>query len=303
MYYSLSLLAGAITALMLVLNGRMNQEISQGVSLVIIHVMGLLAVILYMVIKREKPVKTKLPLIWYVGGFIGIVTTIFNISAFGHISVSAMMALALLGESLSGVLSDHVGFLGVPVRRFRAEKLLGVLFLLIGAAVMLEDFALVPVIMSFLAGGTVLLSRLVNARLARKAGLSTTILINYMVGILGAVIVLFFMGLPEKIAFTLPFYNYLGGAIGALVVIISTFVVGRIATFYITLFMFIGQVFSGVFLDYLLDGAFSVRIALGGVFVLIGLVINLLQDNAYNKKNNVANQSDSLGETAKVKNA
>lgn len=294
MYYSLSLLAGAVIALMLVLNGRMNQEVSQGLSLVIIHLTGLIAVILYMIVKREKPVKTRLPFTWYAGGFISIATTIFNISAFGHISVSAIMALALLGESLSGALADHVGFLGVPVCRFRIEKLLGVLFILIGAAVMLENFVLVPVIISFLAGGTVLLSRLVNARLAREAGLSTSTLINYLAGTLGSFVVFFLQGLPEKVSFTLPFYNYLGGAIGALVVIISTFVVGRIATFYITLFMFIGQVFFGVFLDYLLDEVFSARIALGGVFVLVGLVINLIQDKAHSKKHHPSDHSDSL---------
>lgn len=285
MYYSLSLLAGAITALMLVLNGRMNQSVSQGASLVIIHVVGLCAVILYMVIKREKPVKTSLPLHWYVGGFIGIVTTIFNITAFGHISVSAMLALGLLGESLSSILVDHVGFMGLPVRRFRPEKLLGGLFLLIGVVIMLEDFVLVPVLISLLAGGTVLLSRVVNGRLARKAGLSTTTLINYLTGVLGAFIVLLFLGMPKPLAFTLPFYNYLGGAVGAAVVILSTFVVGRIATFYITLFMFVGQVFAGLLLDYAIQGDFPQRTALGGIFVLAGLVVNLLQDQAYSKKN------------------
>ncbi len=288
MYYAISLLAGAITALMLVLNGRMNQEVSQGLSLVIIHVVGLIAVILYMLIKREKPVKTRLPAIWYVGGFIGIATTIFNITAFGHISVSAMMALGLLGESLSGILADHVGFLGLPVRRFRPEKLLGGLFILIGAIFMLEDFALVPVIISLMAGGTVLLSRVVNGRLARKAGLSTTTLINYLTGVLGAFIVMFILGAPKTISLNLPFYNYLGGAVGAVIVLISTFVVGRIPTFYITLFMFVGQVFAGLLLDYVLQGAFSPRIAIGGVFVLAGLIVNLMQDRAYNKKNPLA---------------
>ncbi len=291
MYYGLSLLAGAITAVMLVLNGRMNQEVSQGVSLVIIHVVGLVAVILYMLLRRDKPVKTRLPAIWYVGGFIGIATTIFNITAFGHISVSAMMALGLLGESLSSIWADHVGFLGVPVRRFRIEKLLGGLLILVGVIIMLEDFKLVPVLMSLMAGGTILLSRVVNARLARKAGLSTTTLINYSTGVLGAVIMLFVLGVPKQVSFNLPFYNYLGGAVGAIVVVISTFVVGRIATFYITLSMFVGQVFAGLLLDYLLLGVFPGRIALGGVFVLLGLVANLLQDQAFNKKNPPVAQS------------
>ena len=40
--------------------------------------------------------------------------------------------------------------------------------------------------------------------------------------------------------------------------------------------MFVGQVFTGVALDTLLDGAFSSQNLIGGLFVAVGLTLNLL---------------------------
>lgn len=284
MFYALSLLAGMLISVMVVFNGGLNAQLGTGLSLVVIHLSGLFVISLVLLFKGEKPKTGGLKPWWYVGGLIGILTTLFNLRAFGHISVSAMMALGLMGESLSGLLADHVGLMGTPVRRFRAEKLLGLLLTLAGIAVMLTDFELVAVIVSLLAGMTVLVSRLVNGRLARSAGIYSATFFNYITGLSGALVVLMFTGLPAQINLAGPATNYLGGALGALIVVISNHVVGRIASFYMTLALFIGQVSAGLLLDTLLKGAFPGRVALGGLLVLAGLVINLLQDREYARK-------------------
>jgi len=91
-------------------------------------------------------------------------------------------------------------------------------------------------------------------------------------------------GDPRGMALTGPFTNYLGGALGAVIVLICNAVVGRIASFYLTLTLFVGQVTAGLLLDMALTGSFPARTALGGLFVLAGLCLSLLQDRAYNKK-------------------
>jgi len=284
MYYALSMLAGMLVSVMVVFNGRLSEMASPGWSLIIIHVSGILAVGLAMLLRKDRPRMGSHPPWWYIGGLIGIVTTMFNLYAFGRISVSAMLALALLGESLASLAADHVGFMGLPRRPMRAEKLLGGLVILAGILIMLTDFELLAVILSLLVGINVLWSRLVNARLARSVGIYSTTLVNYLVGLLGALLVLLVSGVHPMPALGGPFTNYLGGALGALIVLISNFVVGRIASFYMTLVMFVGQVMASLLLDMMLLGAFPVRIALGGLLVLAGLTLSLLQDRARARK-------------------
>ena len=72
------------------------------------------------------------------------------------------------------------------------------------------------------------------------------------------------------------FWTYLGGAIGVFTVWLSNVVVVKIPQLYITLLMFVGQVFTGVLMDALIDGAVSTQNIIGGVLVSLGLALNLL---------------------------
>ncbi len=282
MVYLLSLLSGMMISVMVVFNGGLNVRAGQAMALVIIHMTGLAFVALVMGIGKNKPRFPRLPLWMYTGGFVGILTTVFNNTAFGHISVSAMMALSLLGESVSGLLADHFGLLGLPVRRFRPSKLWGALLPLAGIAWMLNDFKLVPVVVSLLAGGTVLFSRLLNGCLTRASSPGTSTFANYLTGLSGALILLALSGGGTVWASALngPFHTYLGGILGAVIVLLSNVIVGKISTFYMSLAFFVGQVLSGLLLDTLLAGTFSAPNLMGGLLVLVGLLVNLLQDRA-----------------------
>lgn len=283
MLYSLSLLAGMMISVMVVINGQLNAWANQAVSLVLIHTVGLAVLLLFSLLRREKPRFKRLQWWLYSGGLIGVLTTVFNNAAFGQISVSSMLALALLGESISGLIADHFGILGLPVRRFRAEKLWGTLMTLMGILLMLDDFKAVPTALSLMAGVTVLLSRLLNGRLSRQTSVMTGALTNYITGLLGALAVLVLMGGGVKLTAALsgPFHIYLGGALGAVIVLMSNHIIGRISSFYMTLTLFVGQVTAGQLLDTLLRGTISVRNLLGGALVLGGLLLNLFLERAF----------------------
>ncbi len=286
MLYFLSLLAGMMISVMVVFNGQLNAWANQAVSLVIIHAVGLAVLLPASLLGREKPRFVRLPWWLYTGGLIGVLTTVFNNAAFGQISVSSMMALALLGESVSGLLADHFGILGLPVRRFRAEKLWGMLMTLTGILLMLDDFKAVPTALSLMAGVTVLLSRLINGRLSRRTSVMTGTLTNYITGLLGALTVLALAGGGTKLTVALsgPLHVYLGGALGAVIVMMSNRIIGRIPSFYMTLTLFVGQVTAGQLLDTLLTGTVSARSLLGGALVLGGLLLNLVQDRAFSAR-------------------
>ena len=286
MYYLLSLLGGMLISVMVVFNGGLNARVGQMPALVIIHTAGLVFTGLLMLIKREKLRLKRLPLYLYSAGLIGIATTVFNNTAFGHISVSAMMALALLGESISSLAADHFGLLGLPKRPFRPQKLWGGLLALIGIVFMWDDFKLIPVVVSLLAGVTVLVSRLINGQQSKHTGLLGSTLINYLTGLIGSLILLTFTGRAPSFSQAMggPAYIYLGGVMGGVIVLLSSFCVGKIPSFYMTLAFFVGQVFAGLLLDMALAQTFPVNSLIGGLFVLAGLTVNLALDRAYEKK-------------------
>jgi len=62
------------------------------------------------------------------------------------------------------------------------------------------------------------------------------------------------------------------------VVILGNITVVKVSAFYLTLLIFIGQIFSGILIDAVISGEFSARILTGGILVAIGLCVNLLLD-------------------------
>lgn len=144
----------------------------------------------------------------------------------------------------------------------------------------------IAIIVSFLAGVTVVVSRTTNARLAAETSLFKSTFYNYVLGLICSVIVLLCIHflvapqLPEE-PLSLQWnqlWIYLGGAMGVCTVSISNAVVTRISSFYVTLLMFVGQVFTGIVLDIIISHTFSLGNLLGGLCVAIGLILNLWFD-------------------------
>ncbi len=277
MYYAASLLMGALTAVMVVFNGSLTGIAGRPFALVIIHLVGRAAMTLVMAYKRLRPTIAKLPVWQLSAGLVGVCTITCNNLAFGRISVSALLALALLGESVFSLMADHWGFLGLPVRKVQKGKLLGAPLLVIGILIMLDSFDALAVTVSLLAGVCVLLSRLLNGQLTRKTSVYNATFINYLTGLAGA-LVLFALEGGQTQPLTGPATAYLGGVLGVIIVLVTSALVGRIASFYMTLTLFVGQVVAGVLVDIALTGVFSPRTLAGGLFVLAGLILSLVID-------------------------
>lgn len=138
MYYLLSIIAGILTSSMITVNGTLTDFYGSYTASVIIHFVGLVVLAIYLIIKRESFLpKERLPLYYFLGGAIGVGTTIFNNMAFGKISVSAILALTLLGQSITSIVIDHFGLFGMPVERFNRKKIFGLVFVLIGIVIII----------------------------------------------------------------------------------------------------------------------------------------------------------------------
>lgn len=139
MYQLLSIITGLLICVMISINGGLSSHYGVWFATFIIHLMGLCLILLSMLLKqnRLKFPHSKLPLYCYLGGTVGILTTLFNNMAFGKISVSAILSLGLLGQCIISLVIDRFGWLGMPVRQFSKMKYVSLVIISIGIAVML----------------------------------------------------------------------------------------------------------------------------------------------------------------------
>ena len=286
MFYFLSLLMGILISVMIAFNGGLTGQYGVYTATVIIHIAGLILISAVVLFKRDKVFATRFPLYLYLGGAIGVFTTVFNNFSFGRISVSAILALGLLGQSISGLVIDQFGLLGMPKHSFTKGKLVGLILIIGGIVSMVDNLEVAAVIVSFAAGVNIVLSRTLNAKLSDVSNERTGTFYNYFIGLFGAVIVLLILGRgealfanPGVLTLSSHWWIYLGGVLGVCVVFLGNVTVVKISAFYLTLLIFIGQIFSGILIDIIIAQQLSYRNLLGGVFVAVGLGVNLLLDN------------------------
>ncbi|MEA4869184.1 MAG: DMT family transporter [Christensenella sp.] len=289
MYYLISLFIGIMVAVMITINGGLTTLYGVYSATVIIHIVGLVLIGAIILGRREKPFQKAQKWYLYIGGVLGVATTASTNFAFGKISVSAILAIGLFGQSVAGILVDQFGLFGMRKHPFRAHQIPGILLVAGGIAWMMGgDFMFLPVLAVFLSGVLLVVSRSYNSRLAEKTSVYVSTFFNYVTGLLTAIPVFLFLGAGEPIlrGFSLSpnWWIYFGGAIGVITVWLSNVVVVKIPQLYITLLMFVGQVFTGVLLDALMDGAFSLANLIGGSLVALGLALNLLLERRASRR-------------------
>jgi len=283
MYYLFSLLMGILISVMVAFNGGLTTQYGVYSATVMIHIVGLLLITTVVLFKRERVFSQRYAWFLYLGGAIGVMTTIFNNFSFGRISVSAILALGLLGQSVTGLIIDQYGFLGMPKHPFTRQKLIGIFLIIIGIVSMINNFEIIAVVVSFAAGVNIILSRTLNGKLSNLTSERVSTFYNYIVGLIISIPVFLLLGRNEIIltefAFSPRWYIYLGGVLGVCVVLIGNITVVKISAFYLTLLIFIGQVFTGVLIDMIISQQLSSRNLIGGVLVAAGLSVNLFLDN------------------------
>ncbi|WP_341876689.1 DMT family transporter [Defluviitalea saccharophila] len=133
----ISLLIGALISIMIMVNGILSNSVGNYLSIVIIHIVGLIAMILILILNKAKiPFIKGLPLYLYSAGAIGVFTVLFNNISFTALGVSVPLALGLLGQSLTSIIIDHFGFFGMEAVRFNAKKSFGLLLITLGIIIM-----------------------------------------------------------------------------------------------------------------------------------------------------------------------
>lgn len=134
------------------------------------------------------------------------------------------------------------------------------------------------IILAAITGGLVILSMIINSRLADKIGVFQGTLVNYIVGLTFTLVLVILMKGPKGFITNnlggVPFYGFLGGFIGVMVVAASNIIIPKIPAIYSTLLIFIGQVFTGILIDYIRLSSVSKGKIIGGLIIILGLLYN-----------------------------
>ncbi|BCJ99278.1 DMT family transporter [Anaerocolumna chitinilytica] len=137
MNYIISLIVGAITSIMIFFNGSLSDGYGNPLSTVLIHLSGLIAILIIMLLTHSRMKLPKgLPLYLYSAGFIGIGTVMLTNIAYLKLGVSLSLALGLLGQTIFSLLTDHFGLLGMKTIKVNPKKLFGLGIIGIGICIM-----------------------------------------------------------------------------------------------------------------------------------------------------------------------
>ena len=133
----ISTFIGVLIAIMVMFNGTLSNTLGNYTSIVVIHLVGLLAMILVLLATKSKIKNVKgIPLYLYSAGAIGVFTVLFTNLSFSALGLSLTLALGLLGQSLASMVIDHFGLLKMKVIKFEKKKCIGLLFITFGIFVM-----------------------------------------------------------------------------------------------------------------------------------------------------------------------
>ncbi|MBY6939424.1 DMT family transporter, partial [Clostridium botulinum] len=114
------------------------------------------------------------------------------------------------------------------------------------------------ILMSILTGVIIVICRILNTKLSEEIGLIESSYFNYFTAAITSILLFFIM--REKFVCTslstVPFYAYLGGFLGVAIVVLNSVVTPKMSAFYVTLLIFVAQLFTGVALDWLISRQF-----------------------------------------------
>lgn len=144
------------------------------------------------------------------------------------------------------------------------------------------------IILALFSGCLVLLSMIFNSQLATRVGVFNSTLVNYITGLTTTLIVLGIIQLPvmayAKNLSGIPWWAFLGGALGVAVVAASNVIIPKVPTVYVTLLTFAGQLLAGICIDLAANGKVSYGKIAGVIFIIAGLSFNSYVDAVNEKK-------------------
>lgn len=283
MMFVLCLLAGVIVTLTIAQNGQLAAFYGDYSAAVIVHATGLVMALIVLFCMRKRLPKKQTAKPWmFLGGVIGVGTLVFQTMAYGGVSITAIVGLGLLGQSISSIVVDHFGLMGVEKCEFFPKRLVGMAVVMLGSLIMLLPFTQASwfaVVLVLASGVTIITARTINGQLAKFHGSMRSTVMNYVTGLITTTIIMLLVGRGEPawtdFKMSSNAFMYMGGLFGVCLIQLLNITVNKVPAFALTLLQFTGQIFAGIVLDVIIVGSFSWQSLVGGVLVAVGLYLDV----------------------------
>lgn len=150
-----------------------------------------------------------------------------------------------------------------------------------------EGDMMLYILLSFLTGIIIVVSMMLNGRLAQREGMINGVIINYASAFMSSLLLCAVM-LKTMPSYSnlrmIPLSYFLGGFLGVLTTYLFNIIVPRVPAVYVVILRFVGQMFASALIDYIYLDIFSRGKVIGGALFLIGLSINARVDSRNRQK-------------------
>ncbi len=137
MNYALSLMVGFVISIMVALSGVLTETIGVYHATLVAHITALMVLSPILILKKQSlKIKFKVPLYYFSGGLLGVLTTVFNNYAFSYLGVSVMLSLCLFGQSLTSLILDFLHIFNHTTKN-NYKTYIGLFFILFGIIIMI----------------------------------------------------------------------------------------------------------------------------------------------------------------------
>ena len=138
MYKTSAVFIGILIAIMVTFNGVLSKYTDQYVSILIIHGVGLIAVIAILIYKKKKfRISKNIPLYLFSAGLIGVFMVFLNNLCFNLLGASLTLSLGIFGQLVLACFIDHFGLFGLNIYKFKKKKVIGFFIILSGLIIMI----------------------------------------------------------------------------------------------------------------------------------------------------------------------
>ncbi|WP_411169371.1 DMT family transporter [Clostridium sp. MB05] len=138
MYTNLAFVNGIILAIMIFLNGILANIIGPYMSTLVFHLLGLILIIIISIIKKNKFSNLKkIPLLLFIPGILSVITIFLNNICIPKIGLTLTIGITLFGQIIMSSFVEHFGLFGMPINKFKKEKLLELSIISIGMIFMI----------------------------------------------------------------------------------------------------------------------------------------------------------------------
>lgn len=290
--YLLSFITGAVISVMVIFNTELGAVTTTEISTMVNQIVGIVSLTILMVLLRKNnklcPKREKSHWYMYFGGIFGLFILTFNFYTVLEIGATLAMALAVFGQSATGLFFDLTGLFGMEKKNITKQKWLSLAVSFMGILVMslLSGGAFKPLylLMGLAAGALTMTQMIYNSTFAKAKGPLFSARQNVISGLIGIVIFAFITKPQESINAlsilpSVPFYLIVGGGLlGVWVVVSTNIVIPKIPAVYSALLLSAGQLLASLVLDYFIYSTFSFALLLGTAIMLVGMILSFLSD-------------------------